>query len=112
MIQQELNGAALRMLAGALALSCGALLYAISVWDDAATDRAYVEAAKRAAIAERTGALAAEEARTRAWVPMPFAMPEPRFMNMQERFMGRGIAAPPVPRGGAESGGGLKDGVR
>jgi hypothetical protein len=75
MRQQDLNSAALMLLGGALLLFCGALIHAISAWDDAATDRAYVAAATRAAEVERNGTLAREAGTTNLWIPAETALP-------------------------------------
>jgi hypothetical protein len=85
-MHRELNSAALAMLAGGVALFCAALTHGISTWDEAATDRAYVEAAARAVQAERSGVLEAEESSTRMWVPAEAALPEPGFLRLQQPF--------------------------
>jgi len=86
MMRRELNGAALALLAGSVALFCAGLIFAVSNWDEAVTDRAYVEAARRAVEAERSGTLAAEEGRMRMWVPQDSAVPAPGFRLREEQL--------------------------
>jgi hypothetical protein len=91
MRRQDLNGAVLWMLAGALCLFCAGLLHAVSVWDVAATDRAYVDATARAAQAERDGVVAREASGMRLWVPSDGTTPDTRLWQQQIMLnLGRG----------------------
>jgi hypothetical protein len=83
MRRNELNGAVLWMLAGALCLFCAGLLNAISTWDLAATDRAYVDATARALQAERDGTVARNAAGLRLWVPSDGALPNAKLWTQQ-----------------------------
>ena len=75
MRRQDLDGAVLWMLSGALLLFSAGLLFALSAWDRAATDRAYVEAAARA---EHAGSPA-----LRVWVPQQDATATARLWQQQ-----------------------------
>lgn len=82
MTARDLNAAVLWMLAGALCLFGAGLLAAVSSWDRAATDRAYVEASARALRVEQAGP-AAGAAGLRLWVPEEDAAADRRLWLQQ-----------------------------
>ena len=79
---RDLNSAVMWMLAGALCLFGAALLAAVSAWDRAATDRAYVDASARALRVEQAGP-AAGAAPLRLWVPAENASADQRLWLQQ-----------------------------
>ncbi len=87
---QDLNGAVLWMLAGALCLFGAGLLAAISAWDRAATDRAYVDASARAVRVEQAG-LASNATRMQLWVPEEDAAADQRLWLQQMQLNQRRI---------------------
>jgi hypothetical protein len=90
MTARDLNGAVLWMLAGALCLFGAGLLAAVSTWDRAATDRAYVDASARAVRVEQGGA-AGDAAPVRLWVPEENAVADQRLWLQQMQLNQRRI---------------------
>lgn len=100
-MSDQLTKLRLLLFFGALAAFCGGLLHAITAWDAAADDRAYVAAAAQALAESRAPPTAALPL---GWVPDSTARLQPAAeLAMQRMLLQRpappAVVAPPAPSG-------------